>query len=115
MGKVPRRVASKFPFVSVSPEDASRATGLPQHVIRKLIKEGLLKSHRVGRRSLLLVADLYDFVAAQGPTSRPRRAALGYDKVLTRRGRVMYKIDQGLEGLGFQGPDAYLRAPAAVR
>ena len=35
--------------------------------------------------------------------------ALGYDKVLTYRGRVMYKIDQGLEGLGFQGPDAYLR------
>ncbi len=35
--------------------------------------------------------------------------ALGYDKVLTLRGRVMYKIDQGLEGLGFQGPDAYLR------
>jgi hypothetical protein len=34
---------------------------------------------------------------------------LGYDKVLTRRGRVMYKIDQGLVGLGFQGPDAYLR------
>jgi hypothetical protein len=47
--------------------------------------------------------------------------ALGYDKVLTRRGRVMYKIDQGLEGLGFQGPDAYLRdengnpVPATVR
>jgi hypothetical protein len=38
-----------------------------------------------------------------------QRALLGYDKVLTRRGRVMYKIDQGLEGLGFQGPDAYLR------
>ena len=35
--------------------------------------------------------------------------ASGYDKVLTRRGRVMYKIDQGLAGLGFQGPDAYLR------
>ena len=35
--------------------------------------------------------------------------ALGYDQVLTRRGRVMYKIDPGLEGLGFQGPDAYLR------
>ncbi len=35
--------------------------------------------------------------------------ALGYDKVLTRRGRVVYKIDQGLVGLGFQGPDAYLR------
>jgi hypothetical protein len=34
---------------------------------------------------------------------------LGYDKVLTYRGRVMYKIDQGLEGLGFQGPDAYLK------
>jgi hypothetical protein len=37
------------------------------------------------------------------------RAFFGYDKVLTRRGRVMYKIDQGLEGLGCQGPDAYLR------
>jgi hypothetical protein len=37
------------------------------------------------------------------------RALLGYDKVLTYRGRVMYQIDQGLEGLGFQGPDAYLR------
>jgi hypothetical protein len=35
--------------------------------------------------------------------------ALGYDKVLTRRGRVMFKIDQGLVGLGIQGPDAYLR------
>ena len=35
--------------------------------------------------------------------------ALGYDKVLTRRGRVIYKIDQGLVGLGYQGPDAYLK------
>jgi hypothetical protein len=35
--------------------------------------------------------------------------ALGYDKVLTGRGRVMYKIDRGLAGLGIQGPDAYLR------
>jgi len=35
--------------------------------------------------------------------------ALGYDKVLTRRGRVVYKIDEGLAGLGLQGPDAYLR------
>ena len=35
--------------------------------------------------------------------------ALGYDKVLTRRGRVMYKIDQDLVGLGLEGPDAYLK------
>jgi hypothetical protein len=35
--------------------------------------------------------------------------ALGYDKVLTYRGHVMYKIDQGLVGLGYQGPDAYLK------
>ena len=38
-----------------------------------------------------------------------QRAIIGYYKVLTRRGRVMYKIDPGLERLGFQGPDAYLR------
>jgi len=38
-----------------------------------------------------------------------QRAIGGYDKVLTRRGRVVYKIDQDLVGLGFQGPDAYLR------
>jgi hypothetical protein len=38
-----------------------------------------------------------------------QRAFLGYDKVLTYRGRVMYKIDQGLVGLGYQGPDAYLK------
>ena len=37
------------------------------------------------------------------------RAFFGYDKVLTRRGRVVYKMDQGLVGLGYQGPDAYLR------
>ena len=37
------------------------------------------------------------------------RGFFGYDKVLTYRGRVMYKIDQGLVGLGYQGPDAYLR------
>ena len=37
------------------------------------------------------------------------RAFFGYAKVLTYRGRVMYKIDQGLVGLGYQGPDAYLR------
>jgi hypothetical protein len=37
------------------------------------------------------------------------RALVGYDKVLTHRGRVVYKIDQELVGLGFQGPDAYLR------
>ena len=37
------------------------------------------------------------------------RAFFGYDKVLTYRGRVMYKIDQGLVGLGCEGPDAYLR------
>jgi hypothetical protein len=38
-----------------------------------------------------------------------QRALLGYDKVLKYRGRVMYKIDQGLVDLGCQGPDAYLR------
>jgi hypothetical protein len=38
-----------------------------------------------------------------------QRALSGYDKVLTHRGRVMYKIDPGLVGLGFQGPNAYLR------
>jgi hypothetical protein len=37
------------------------------------------------------------------------RAFFGYDKVLTRRGRVIYKIDEGLAGLGYEGPDAYLR------
>jgi hypothetical protein len=37
------------------------------------------------------------------------RALFGYDKVLTRRGRVVYKIDQDLVERGFQGPDAYLR------
>jgi hypothetical protein len=35
--------------------------------------------------------------------------ALGYDKVLTYRGRVVYKTDQALVGLGYQGPDAYLK------
>ena len=38
-----------------------------------------------------------------------RRAIDGYEKVLTRRGRVVYKIDQEPVGLGYQGPDAYLR------
>ena len=38
-----------------------------------------------------------------------QRALRGYDKVLTRRGRVMYQIDQDLVALGYQGPDAYLR------
>ena len=38
-----------------------------------------------------------------------QRAFFGYDKVLTYRGRVMYKIDQGPVGLGYQGPDAYLK------
>jgi hypothetical protein len=38
-----------------------------------------------------------------------RRAIDGYEKVLTHRGRVVYKIDQELVGLGLQGPDAYLR------
>ena len=38
-----------------------------------------------------------------------QRALHGYEKVLTHRGRVMYKIDQGLVGLGFEGPDAYLK------
>jgi hypothetical protein len=37
------------------------------------------------------------------------RAFFGYDKVLTYRGRVMYKIDQGLAGLGCQGADAFLK------
>jgi hypothetical protein len=37
-----------------------------------------------------------------------RRAIDGYEKVLTHRGRVVYKIDQELVGLGLQGPDAYL-------
>ena len=38
-----------------------------------------------------------------------QRALRGYEKVLTHRGRVMYKIDQDLVGLGLQGPDAYLK------
>jgi hypothetical protein len=38
-----------------------------------------------------------------------RRAINGYEKVLTHRGRVVYKIDQELAARGFQGPDAYLR------
>ena len=44
-------------------------------------------------------------------TTRPDvgEGTFGYHKVLTRRGRVVYKIDQDLVGLGFQGPDAYLR------
>ena len=37
------------------------------------------------------------------------RGFFGYDKVLTYRGRVMYKIDQGLVGLGCQGRDADLK------
>ncbi len=37
------------------------------------------------------------------------RGFFGHDKVLTHRGRVVYKIDQELAGLGLQGPDAYLR------
>ena len=37
------------------------------------------------------------------------RGFVGYDKVLSYRGRVVYKIDQGLVDLGCQGPDAYLR------
>jgi hypothetical protein len=38
-----------------------------------------------------------------------QRALVGRPEVLTYRGRVIYKIDQGLVGLGYQGPDAYLR------
>jgi hypothetical protein len=38
-----------------------------------------------------------------------RRAIHGYEKVLTRRGRVVYKIDPELVGRGLQGTDAYLR------
>jgi hypothetical protein len=38
-----------------------------------------------------------------------RRAINGCEKVLTHRGRVVYKIDQELAARGFQGPDAYLR------
>ena len=38
-----------------------------------------------------------------------QRALHGYEKVLTHRGRVIYKIDQELVARGFQGPDAYLR------
>jgi hypothetical protein len=38
-----------------------------------------------------------------------QRAIDGYDKVLTYRGRVVYKIDPELVGLGLKGPDAYLR------
>ena len=42
-------------------------------------------------------------------TSGSRGHSAGYEKVLTHRGRVVYKIDQELVGLGFKGPDAYLR------
>ena len=35
--------------------------------------------------------------------------AFGYDKVLGSRGRVIYKIDQGLVRQGYQGADAYLK------
>jgi hypothetical protein len=35
--------------------------------------------------------------------------AMGYDKVLTWRGRVSYKIDPSLVKRGYQGHDAYLR------
>jgi hypothetical protein len=38
-----------------------------------------------------------------------QRAFVGYDKVLTYRGRVTYKIDHRLVKLGYQGPDAYLK------
>jgi hypothetical protein len=38
-----------------------------------------------------------------------QRAVVGYDKVLTYRGRVMYKIDQRLVALGYDGPAAYLK------
>jgi hypothetical protein len=35
--------------------------------------------------------------------------ASGYDKALTYRGHVMYKIDQSLVDLGYEGPEAYLK------
>jgi hypothetical protein len=38
-----------------------------------------------------------------------QRALGGYEKVLNYRGRVSYKMDEGLVGLGYQGSDAYLR------
>jgi hypothetical protein len=35
--------------------------------------------------------------------------ANGYDKIVTYRGRVIYKMDEFLLDLGYQGHDAYLR------
>ena len=35
--------------------------------------------------------------------------AMGYDKIVTYRGRVIYEMDEFLLDLGYQGRDAYLR------
>lgn len=65
------------PRISVSPSEASRITGLPDHLVRRLVREGSITSHKIARRSLIMIADLERYIRAQPPTTRPRRKPQG--------------------------------------
>lgn len=60
------------------------------------------------KRFHLHYADCLDEAVQMVEDEYMTRAVKGYDKILHNKGRVIYRIDPELEGLGFTGSDAYL-------
>jgi len=51
--------------ITVSVKDAVRLTGLPRTTIYSLVRDGTLKSLKVGRRRLITTESIREFVASR--------------------------------------------------
>jgi len=64
-----------IPPLAVGLADAARVTGLSRRTIELLVHDGRLPSRRLGRRRLILYADLRRLLAADRPNLTAARAA----------------------------------------
>jgi hypothetical protein len=58
---------------AASPRETAKAFSLPEHHIRRWIREGRIVPRAVGRRSLVLFAEVRDVIAAMPPVKSSRR------------------------------------------
>ena len=58
---------------AASPRETAKAFSLPEHHIRRWIREGRVVPRAVGRRSLLLFSEVRDVIAAMPPVKSSRR------------------------------------------
>jgi hypothetical protein len=58
---------------ALSPRETAIQFSIPHHVVRRLVREGLLVSHAVGRRSVILTNDVVEYIRTRPATTRPKR------------------------------------------